>query len=234
MPVKNKIRVAIAEDHTLLRKALADALMFEDTLDVTFHVATGSELIFSLQFNPVDVVILDLNMPIMSGTDALIVMREKFPETKVIILSMHHDESTIINHFNLGANAYLYKGCDIDDMLDAIYSVHDNGYYLTESLPKAIIASLIQKKSITTPSSSAKLTEREMAVFQLICQGLDRTEISNKLNINFRTAENHRYNISKKIGTRSSTGMLIYALQNGFARITSDQQIIFNDFNSCD
>lgn len=225
----NNLRIAIADDHTIFRKTLSDSLIYEEGLNVVFNAANGNELLFELKRHPIDVIILDLDMPIMSGQDALKLIKEKYPQIKIIVLSMHNDLQLIRNMFIEGTNCFLSKGCDIDDLIDAIHAVWKQGFYFTEDFPRELIYSMLEAKEIQTcPSTAVKFTDRELAILKLVCKGESRSEISKKLNISIRTVENHRYNISKKIGSSSSINILIYALHSGIAKISSDQEIVFN------
>ena len=221
------IRIAIADDHEIVRKSISDALMYQNGFNVVFLAENGVELLFELERNPVDVVILDLRMPVMSGKDALQIITEKHPEKRVIILSSYDDYIMMVETLRIGAHAFLSKDCGIEELIDAIHGVVKNGFYFTEKFPQELIEQFIEgidNKSITNRSS---LSERELDILRLICEEKCSREISQRLNISERTVENHRYKISKKIGTSHGIGMLVYALQNGIAKITADGKVYF-------
>lgn len=225
--MKSKIRIAIADDHTLFRKTLADALIYENDLDVVFNVANGAELIYSLASNPVDVILLDIKMPVMSGFEALKIIKDKYPHIRIIIVSMDNGISFIEESFELGANAHLPKECDIEELLEAIQMTHRQGYYFTDDFPKELINKIVDKKNVATVLSDFIVSEREKEIIRLICLEKCSKEISEELRIAERTVQNHRYHISKKIGTSNSVGILVYALLNGIATITADGKVIF-------
>jgi DNA-binding NarL/FixJ family response regulator len=222
------IRVAVVDDHEIFRKAISDALIYENGFDVVFLAGNGVELLFELERNQVDVVILDLRMPVMSGKDALLIMNEKYPETKVIVLSMYDEYFVAIDMLQKGAHAYLSKDCGIEELIDAIHGVVNQGLYFTEKFPKEFMEQFIETSEIKYSARNSLLSERELDILRLICEEKCSREISESLNISERTVENHRYKISKKIGTSHGIGMLVYALQNGLAKITANGKVNFD------
>ncbi len=229
MPTDKVIRIAIAEDHNVYRKALADALHHSNNnFNVVFHVANGQELIFELRKNPVDVIILDIQMPVMSGNEALKIIKKEFPSIKIVILSMIDDDLTAAEYIRKGVNAFLPKDCDIEDLLDAIYSVIQQGYYFNDMYPVELLDDLIQNKDVITEKEDKPLSDREIDVLKLACQELSSKEISEKLFINIRTVDNHRNHINSKIGARNNISLLVYALSNGLVRLSADKKVIFD------
>lgn len=227
MPPNAKIRVAIADDHNLFRKTLADSLIYENNLDVVFDAANGAELLYNLSTNPVDVILLDLRMPVMSGHEALKIIKDKYPQIKIIIVSMDNDIPFIEESFERGASAHLSKTCDIEDLLDAIQMAHRQGYYFSDDFPKPLISKIVNKENITRIIPPSIVSERETEIIRLICLEMCSKRISEELKIAERTVQNHRYHISKKIGTSSSVGMLVYALLNGLATISAEGKVVF-------
>lgn len=229
MPNDKVIRLAIAEDHNVYRKALADALHHSNNnFNVVFHVANGQELIFELRKNPVDVIILDIQMPVMSGNEALKIIKKEFPSIKIVILSMIDDDLTAAEYIRKGVNAFLPKDCDIEDLLDAIYSVIQQGYYFNDMYPVELLDDLIQNKDVITEKEDKPLSDREIDVLKLACQELSSKEISEKLFINIRTVDNHRNHINSKIGARNNISLLVYALSNGLVRLSADKKVVFD------
>lgn len=226
MPLNSTIRIAIADDHNLFRQTVSDSLVYEHNLNVVFGAANGAELIYSLSTNPVDVILLDLRMPVISGHEALKIIKDKYPEIKIIIVSMDDDIPMIENSFERGANAHLSKACDIDDLLDAIQMTYKQGYYFTDDFPKELINKIINKKSVTPVVPDFIISDREKEIIRLICQEKCSREISEELQIVEKTVKNHRNNISKKIGTSNSAGILVYALLNGIVTITADGKVV--------
>jgi DNA-binding NarL/FixJ family response regulator len=229
MPNDKIIRIALAEDHNVYRKALADALHHShNNFQVVFHVANGQELIYELRKNPVDVIILDIHMPVMCGTDALKILKSEFPDVKVIVLSMSSEDLIISEFMRKGAHAILPKECEIEDLLDAIYGVIQQGYYFNNLYPVDLLDDLIQNEDVIPKKESKPLSDREIDVLRLACQELCSKEISEKLHISVRTVENHRNHINSKIGARNNISLLVYALGNGLVRISADKKVVFD------
>ena len=227
--MSNKIRIAIVDDHEIFRKAISDALVYANDFNMVFLAENGAELLFELERNTVDVVILDLSMPVMSGKDALLIMTEKYPEIKVVVLSSYDNQLIMADVLRNGAHAYLPKHCCIEELIDSIYSVVDKGYYFTEKFPQELIEGLIETSNIKSFTTKLKLSPRELDILRLICEEKCSREISEILQISERTVENHRYKISKKIGTSHGIGMLVYALQNGIAKVTTNGKVDFGN-----
>lgn len=225
--MSSKIRLAIVDDHEIFKKAISDALTYDNNFNVVFNAKNGVELLFELERNIVDVVILDLQMPVMSGNDALFILSEKYPEIKIIILSMLDDPLIMIDTLQNGASAYLTKDCDIEELIEAINGVMNNGFYFTEKFPQEIKNQLAEQSNIKHKPLSSILSEREVDILKLICLEKCSKEISEELQIAERTVQNHRYKISKKIGTSSSVGFLVYALLNGIATINAEGKVVF-------
>jgi DNA-binding NarL/FixJ family response regulator len=230
MPPKGrKIKIALAEDHNLYRKALADAIQYSNNnFNVVFHVPNGQELIYELRKNPVDVIILDIQMPVMCGKEALKIIRTEFPSIKIVILSMLGDDLTIAEFVKRGVHAFLPKHCDIEDLLDAIYGVLDQGYYFNNLYPVDLLDEMIQMQVVVPKDETEPLSEREIDVLRLTCQEKTSKQISEKLFISVRTVENHRNHINSKVGARNSIGLLVYALHKGLVRITADKRVVFD------
>jgi DNA-binding NarL/FixJ family response regulator len=229
MPNDKIIRLALAEDHNVYRKALADALHHSNNnFQVVFHVANGQELIYELRKNLVDVIILDIHMPVMTGSEALKIIKYEFPNIKIVILSMFYDDLTISEFIRKGAHAFLPKDCEIEDLLDAIYGVMQQGYYFNNMYPVDLLDKLIQNEVIIPKRETKSLSEREIEVLRLTCQEMCSKKISEKLFISIRTVENHRNHINSKIGARNNISLLVYALSNGLVRISADKKVVFD------
>lgn len=229
MKTNKRIRLALAEDHNVYRKALADALHHSNkNFEIVFHVPNGQELIFELRKNQIDVIILDIHMPIMCGGEALKIIRAEFPSIKIVILSMINDDLTAFEFIRNGAHAFLPKDCEIDDLSNAIYSVMDQGYYFNIMYPVDLLDKMIQNEDVVPKKETEPLSDREIEVLRLACQEMCSKKISDKLFISVRTVENHRHHINSKVGARNSIGLLIYALHNGLVRITAEKKVVFD------
>ena len=213
-----KIRLAIVDDHALFRSGLASMLDIEAHLEVGFQAANGEELIAMLDQHAVDVILLDLDMPVMDGLQATPLVRKNYPGTKILILSMHDDDGFILKLMELGANGYLLKDAEIEEVIQAISSVHNTGYYFNDRVSKAMLTKLVQKQPdgfSGMTKAEDPLTEREREVLKHICDELTTSEIAEKMFLSPRTIEGYRNRLLEKTGARNTAGLVVYAAKNG-------------------
>jgi two-component system response regulator DegU len=209
-----KIRIAIAEDHELVRKGYVSLLKDEPSLNIIGDFENGKELLNFLKHNSVDVILMDIEMPICNGIEALKLIQDKYPTIKTIMLSMHYSGDYITNCLALGAKGFLPKNCDIEHLVTAIKKVHTNGFYLDDTTSKLLLDN-VNQGSNPPNDEVVELTIREIEVLVLICEGLLTKEIASRLNISVRTIEVHRKNISEKLNVNNVAGLIKYAVQNG-------------------
>ncbi|MBX2980893.1 MAG: response regulator transcription factor [Flavobacteriales bacterium] len=210
------IRLALADDQVLFRRGLAMLLGDMADVHIVFECANGEELLTGLRDNAVDIVLLDLEMPVMNGMEAMKHIREQHPDMKVIVLSMHSEEKFIVHLMELGANGYIVKTAEPDEIENAIRAVATTGYHFSEMVSRVMLHGLVQKKKVKpTFGDIDPLSEREMDVLRLICQELTTTEIAGKLFLSPRTVEGHRNNILLKTGARNTAGLVVYAISRG-------------------
>ncbi|HNK67445.1 MAG TPA: response regulator transcription factor, partial [Flavobacteriales bacterium] len=183
---------------------------------VMFDSANGEELLTGLKGNEVDIVLLDLEMPVMDGVEALRRIREEHTKVKVIVLSTHDDERSIVRMMELGANGYVLKTAEPDEVETAIRSVKESGYFFSDLVSRVMLQGLVKKESVKPVFNDVDpLSERELEVLRAICQEMTTTEIAGKLFLSPRTVEFHRNNILLKTGARNVAGLVVYAMTRG-------------------
>lgn len=212
----SKIKIAIADDYKIFREGLKVGLSADDSLEVMLEADNGEELLKGLENNSPDVIIMDLKMPIMDGMEATKEVRKKFPSIKVLVVSMYEDDKFIIHLMENGANGYLLKNAEPDEIRRSIYSVHENGYYFNDLVNKALLKKLVLKNNLKPSfNQNIDLTEREHEVLKMICEEKTAAEIAKEIFLSPRSVEGIRQRLIEKIGVRNTAGLVMFAVKNG-------------------
>ena len=210
------IHLALADDQLLFRKGMAMILRDMAGVRVVLECANGEELLAGLAHTPVHIVLLDLDMPVLDGTATMRRVREEFPEVKVIVLSSHDEDTTISGLMDLGANGYMLKSAEPDEIDLAIRSVAQSGFYLNDAVSKVLLHGLVKARKVKpTFNDVDPLSERELEVLRAICQERTTPEIAAQLFLSPRTVEFHRNNLLLKTGARNIAGLVVYAMTKG-------------------
>lgn len=212
--MKKQIRLGIVDDQPLFRKGLISLLKEFEEIKIILEASNGEELLTEITKKQPDVILLDLEMPIMDGIRTTAALKEKYPEIKIIILTMHHDEAMVMHLIDKGAHGFLLKDTTIETIVEAIYSVRENGYFFNDRVSKIMVSGLVKSNKIQPSFNKVKLSAREIEVIRLLSQELINPEIAERLFINTRTVERHRENILRKINARNSIGIIMYAIKN--------------------
>ncbi len=218
LTIMGKIKLALVDDHTLFRQGLATMLRLVHDFDLVLEAANGQEFIDKLPRRMPDVVLLDLQMPVMDGPATADYLRENYPLIKIIVLTMHDEDRMVLHLLEKGVSGYLLKDADTAEVEKAVRKVLDEGVYLTEFVSRAMHRKMTNKTTIVKPptlyNSKVVLSEREKEVLKLICEGLSTAEVSEKIFLSPRTVEGHRLRILEKTGTKNTAGMVAYAFKN--------------------
>ena len=212
------IHVAVVDDHEMFRKGIIGILVDSEHFDVTLEAADGQEFLDKMESTNVDVVLLDLEMPVLSGMDACKAAREKFPDVKILILTMHKTPHFMVHMMENGANGYLVKESGPKELQEAITKVHETGYYFSDAVSKAMLQRIDggnKKPKQVDESLHNQLSNREQEVLELICQELTTPEIAEKLYLSPRTVEGYRKQLLEKTGTRNTAGLVMWAVRQG-------------------
>ncbi|MCY7349076.1 MAG: response regulator transcription factor [Cytophagaceae bacterium] len=211
------IRLAIADDHVLFRRGLVSIFSEAPGIELLYEASDGQELVEKIAENRPDVVLMDLQMPRMDGIKATQHIRQHFPEVKVVILSMHDEDNFVIHLMELGANGYLLKDADPEEVDLAIRTVASEDYYYGPFLTRVMHRKMLDKSRKREPphfDTKANLSAREIEVLRLICEGHTTAQIADKIFLSDRTVEGHRNRIMEKIGAKNTAGMVVYAVKN--------------------
>lgn len=212
--MERQIKLAVVDDQHLFRKGLISLIGEFDELQVVAEASNGSELLDQVRINKPDVVLLDLEMPIMDGIETTVNLNKKYPDIKVLILTMHNDEEIILHLIEKGAHGFLLKDNSIETIVDAIYAVTESGYYFNDHISKVMVKGLMKSQKIKPGFLDAGLSEREIEVVKLICKEYTNREIADKLFISVRTVDGHREKILQKTKAKNTAGIVMYAVKH--------------------
>lgn len=212
------IDICIVDDHTLFRKAIIRLVSSFTRIGQISEAENGKvclDLLRKAQRLP-DVVLLDLDMPVMNGVDTAEAIRLKYPEMKIIILTMHDNQKYMMHMIEIGVHSFLLKDCDPDELEKAISAVVDREYYHNDMMVSAMRRSVKVKSERPSFNKLTELTDREREIFMLICSELSLKDISIKLSVSERTVHAHKANIQSKLGLKNTVSMIKFAFDSGF------------------
>lgn len=212
------IKIAIADDYKIFRDGLKVGLSTDENLNVMMEADNGEDLLKGLESTTPDVILMDLKMPIMDGMEATKLVRKKYPSIKVLVVTMYEDDKFIIHLMENGANGYLLKNAESDEIRKSIYAVYENGYYFNDLVNKALLKKLVLKNNFKPSfNQNIDLTEREIQVLKLICEEKTAAEIGKEIFLSPRSVEGIRQRLIEKIGVRNTAGIVMFAVKNGLA-----------------
>jgi DNA-binding NarL/FixJ family response regulator len=210
------IKVAIADDHALFRAGVKTSLSARKDIQMVAEAENGMQLLNLLKHIQPDVVLLDIQMPIMDGLTTLPEVKRLYPNIKVIMLSMHNDHSMISRMMEIGANSYLTKDSDSETIYQAIRTCYQQEFFFNDLTNKALLNGLRTKRTIesNTPHD-VQLTEKEIIILKLMCEEKSTKEIADIVDLSPRTVEAIRDKLKTKTGTKSMAGLVMYAVKAG-------------------
>ncbi|MBX0289036.1 response regulator transcription factor [Hymenobacter sp. HSC-4F20] len=212
------IRIFLVDDHTIVREGLRAALVSEPTLEVVGEAGNGQELLDQLPSTPTDVVMLDLNMPVLDGLATTRRLQEEYPTLRILVLSMIHHERNIGQLLDAGAHGYVLKNVAKDEIVAAIHAVASGRQFLCSEIGLHMLRKVLNQSSAAPDGSIKKpndLSNREREVLQLIAEGLTTNEIAEKLFTSKRTIETHRQNIIEKTQVKNTAALIKHAMEQG-------------------
>lgn len=212
------IKVAIADDHALFRTGVRTALSFKKDIELIAEADNGMQLLEQLTKIEPDVILLDIQMPVMDGITTLPEIRKLYPTVKVIILSMHNDHSMISKLMEIGANSYLTKNSDSETIYEAIKTCFEQEFYFNDITNIALLSGLRTKRQEAAITDDPPLTEKEIRILKLMCEEKTTREIADIMDISPRTVEAIRDKLKAKTGSRSMAGLVMYAVKHGIVK----------------
>jgi len=207
---KKKYKIIIADDHTLFRQGLKLILEDVNDIDVVADVSTGKELIEITRELIPDLIIMDINMPQINGIEASRILLQENPDLRILVVSMYGDEQYYNSVIENGVKGFILKDAENTELRAAVNAILNGKTYFSQEL----LLKLIRNRK---NSNQIALTQRERQILELICQGLNTTEIASRLFLSERTVDNHRANLLDKTGCRNSLSLVLYAFRNNLA-----------------
>jgi DNA-binding NarL/FixJ family response regulator len=215
------ISIALVDDEALIVMLLSDYFAKHPGIEVIFTASDGTQLINYLREGKPepDVLLLDLQMKEMSGMDTTAILKQEFPDIKIIVVSSFYKKSFMGYMLKLGVNAFLPKGVHPEQLVEAIEDVYEKGYFFVGEQIDVMRDQISSRAPMPSFTTVEELSEREKEILKLICQQYTAPQIAEMLFISHRTVEGHKNNLFLKTSTRNLAGLVIYAVQNNIIDI---------------
>lgn len=216
--MSEKIKLALADDHNLFRKGVEELIEDFENMEVLYSVENGKELIRKLSVANTlpDICLLDINMPEMNGFDTAKEIKDKWPDIKILAVSVYDSEFNILGMLRAGAGGYILKDSQPYVLRLAIESLYEHGYYHSELVTGKILHQFMSKPK---EQSSAAMNDNEIQFLKLCCSELTYKEIADIMKISHRTIDGYRDQLFLKLNIKSRTGLVMYALKTGIATL---------------
>ncbi len=209
------IKVALADDHKIFRDGIKMSLKNREFLKILWEANDGKDMMHKLRIKIPDVLIMDIRMPEVDGINAIQLIRKEYENLKIIVLSMYDDKEIITRMMEFGANAYLTKTTEPDEIYKAIIGCMNDDFYFNDLVNSAVLLKLQNKRAVRRFYPNAvKFSEKELKILKLISEDKTTEEISENIFLSPRTIETIRQNMKSKVGAKTIAGLLMYAMRN--------------------
>ena len=209
------IKVAIADDHKIFRKGVILSLRPYSNIKFVLEAENGEELLAGIAEAAPDVVLMDLRMPQKDGIETTKILSKQYPNIYVLVLSMHEDERFVSHLMENGANGYLLKNAEPQEIKKAIIDVYEKGYYLNNFVNRILIKKAHSKqKALPSLNNEVTITDKEKEVLQFICMEFTAQEIAQKMDISPRTVEAIKDRLMERFGSKNTAGLVFFAVKN--------------------
>ena len=212
-----QIKIAIADDHKIFRDGIKMALSDKENLKILWEAEDGKDMMHKIGIKMPDVLLMDIRMPEIDGINAIQILRKEYETVKIIVLTMYDDHQMITKMMEMGANAYLTKTTDPEEIYEAILTCMNEDYYFNDLVNAAVMGKLMQKKSVRQiygDSLPVSFSEKEIKILQLLSEDKTTEEISKVIFLSPRTIETIRQNMKSKVNAKTIGGLIMYAMRN--------------------
>lgn len=209
----NKIRVLVADDHAVFRQGLCALLGRRKGVEIVGQAENGRQAVEAVAALAPDVVLMDIGMPVMNGLEATQAIHKASPNTRVLVLTQYESKEYVLSLLQAGAAGYILKLAPVEELLDAIRTVHAEGAFLPPELLQTVMNRMSEPPSPAPTAPSSVLTERETEILRLIAEGLTGNEIAERLCISRKTVVTHRANIMEKLQVHNTAELIRHAIR---------------------
>jgi two-component system nitrate/nitrite response regulator NarL len=219
--MKNRIKVLVVDDHPVVRRGISLCLAKQDNLEIVGEAADGREAVRKARELHPELILMDIDMPQMSGLAVTELLRRELPKIKVLILSIHGNTEYVLRILQSGARGYVLKSAPPEELVRAIETVHGGEAYFSADVARLALNQFVRGTAVT--DSAAYLTNREREVLVQIAEGLSNKEIAAQLGVGVRTIETHRERIMRRLDIHSIAGLTKFAIANGLIALEDGQ-----------
>jgi len=210
------IKILLADDHVVMRRGIRALLERRADFQVVAEAGDGREAVQLTELHSPHVVVADIAMPNLNGIEAARQIALKWPQTAIVILSMHSDESYVLRALKAGARGYLLKDSPESDLINAILAVHEGKAFFSPAISKLLVEDYMrQLQQRGSEDSYELLTSREREVLQLLAEGKSNKDVAGMLNLSLHTVETHRSNILQKLNLHGTPELILYSIRKG-------------------
>lgn len=210
-----QIKVSIADDHKIFRDGIKMALRDREYLKILWEAEDGKDLMHKLKIKQPDVLLMDIRMPEVDGVNAIGMIRKEYDNIKIIVLTMYDDQEMVTKMMEMGANAYLTKTTDPEEIYQAILTCMNDDFYFNDLVNKAVLLKLQHKKTVKQfYPNPIKFSEKELKILKCIAEDKTTEEISKEVFLSPRTIETIRQSMKQKVGVKTIAGLIMYAMRN--------------------
>jgi DNA-binding NarL/FixJ family response regulator len=209
------VNIAIADDHKIFRDGIKMALKEKAYINILWEAEDGKDLMEKMLLKRPDVLLMDIRMPEIDGINAIPLLRKDYEQLKIIVVTMYDDQEMVTKIMEMGANAYLTKSTDPEEIYQAILTCMNNDFYFNDLVNKAVLAKLKNKRAVRQfYPNPVKFSDKEVRILRLLADDKTTDEISKQVFLSPRTVETIRQNMKSKVGVKTIAGLIMYGMRN--------------------